>query len=167
MFGRFLFFTSQNDPIVLQCCGMAKRLDDHVRNKCFHPSGVFHKFLKEDVETSIPQRFEKTVLKHPYRLAVNDGKKSINYSELNKASNRIAHAILQRTREQGQNIAIVIQHGLDTVSGRRDNRQTIRPAVGEAKLNSVGEILHRMPPRLKLHCVASMCSSRPVGANFQ
>ena len=115
MFGRFLFFTSQNDPIVLQCCGMAKRLDDHVRNKCFHPSGVFHKFLKEDVETSIPQRFEKTVLKHPYRLAVNDGKKSINYSELNKASNRIAHAILQRTREQGQNIAIVIQHGIDTV----------------------------------------------------
>ena len=32
-----------------------------IRNKCFHPSGTFVQFPSEDVETSIPARFEKIV----------------------------------------------------------------------------------------------------------
>jgi hypothetical protein len=30
-----------------------------IRDKCFHPSGTFVEFPMEDVETSIPARFEK------------------------------------------------------------------------------------------------------------
>ena len=32
-----------------------------IRDKCFHPSGTFVEFPIEDVETSIPARFEKIV----------------------------------------------------------------------------------------------------------
>ncbi|HEY7165359.1 MAG TPA: hypothetical protein VIB79_12405, partial [Candidatus Binatia bacterium] len=32
-----------------------------IRAKCFHPSGRFEEFTKEEVEQSIPERFEKIV----------------------------------------------------------------------------------------------------------
>jgi len=41
-----------------------------IRAKCFHPSGIFIEFKKEEVEQSIPERFERIVRKHPDRLAV-------------------------------------------------------------------------------------------------
>jgi hypothetical protein len=34
-----------------------------IRDKCFHPSGTFAEFPIEDLETSIPARFEKIVQK--------------------------------------------------------------------------------------------------------
>jgi hypothetical protein len=41
-----------------------------IRDKCFHPSGTFIKFRREEIEQSIPDRFEQIVRKHPDRLAV-------------------------------------------------------------------------------------------------
>ena len=41
-----------------------------IRAKCFHPSRTFVEFSKEDVETSIPERFEKIAAKNPKRIAV-------------------------------------------------------------------------------------------------
>ena len=35
-----------------------------IRAKCFHPSGTFVEFLKEEIEQSIPERFEKIVRKY-------------------------------------------------------------------------------------------------------
>ncbi len=40
-----------------------------IRDKCFHPTGTFTEFEKEDVERSIPDRFEEQVRKYPGRLA--------------------------------------------------------------------------------------------------
>jgi hypothetical protein len=34
-----------------------------IRDKCFHPSGKFVEFPKEEVEQSIPERFEKLAAK--------------------------------------------------------------------------------------------------------
>ncbi len=48
---------------------MAVRADEHIRATCFHPSGKFEEFPKEDVETSIPERFEKIVRMYPDRIA--------------------------------------------------------------------------------------------------
>jgi len=36
-----------------------------IRDKCFHPSGTFVEFSIEDVEASIPERFEKIVRLYP------------------------------------------------------------------------------------------------------
>ena len=41
-----------------------------IREKCFHPSGAFEEFKKEDIDQSIPGRFEQQVQLYPDRLAV-------------------------------------------------------------------------------------------------
>ena len=41
-----------------------------IRDKCFHPTGRFVEFKKEEIEQSIPVRFEKMVRKYPDHLAV-------------------------------------------------------------------------------------------------
>jgi len=41
-----------------------------IRAKCFHPTETFVEFKKEEIEQSIPQRFEKIVRQYPERIAV-------------------------------------------------------------------------------------------------
>ncbi len=36
-----------------------------IRGKCFHPTGKFIEFKKEEIEQSIPDRFEKQGRLHP------------------------------------------------------------------------------------------------------
>jgi len=67
-----------------------------IRAKCFHPSGTFVEFPIEDVETSIPARFEKIARKHPHRFAVKTKTQTLSYVELNQAANRLARVILDR-----------------------------------------------------------------------
>ncbi len=82
-----------------------------VRAKCFHPTGAFVEFKREEVEQSIPERFEKTVRKYPDRLAIKSGDQSLTYDELNQAANRIAHAILEKRGGSNQPVAILMEHG--------------------------------------------------------
>ena len=44
-----------------------------IRDRCFHPSGRFVEFAKEEVEQSIPERFDKIVRLYPDRLALKMG----------------------------------------------------------------------------------------------
>ena len=44
-----------------------------IRARCFHPTGTFVEFKKEEIEQSIPVRFEKIVAEYPHGLAVKDG----------------------------------------------------------------------------------------------
>jgi len=64
-----------------------------IRDKCFHPSGTFVEFPVEDVETSIPARFEKIVRRYPERVAVKIGGEIVTYSALDAMANRFAHAL--------------------------------------------------------------------------
>ncbi len=65
-----------------------------IRDKCFHPSGTFVEFPMEDVETSIPARFEKIVRLYPQRVAIKDNKSVITYAQLNRMANQVAHGLL-------------------------------------------------------------------------
>ncbi len=87
-----------------------------IRDKCFHLSGTFVEFPIEDVETSIPARFEKIVERYSDRLAIKDNKRSLTYGELNAAANRIAHAVLQIRGPKSEPIALLFEHGIDTVA---------------------------------------------------
>ena len=51
--------------------------------KCFHPSGNFVEFKREEIEQSIPQRFEKIVRKYPDRVAVQSDDHEFSYEKLN------------------------------------------------------------------------------------
>jgi non-ribosomal peptide synthetase component F len=65
-----------------------------IRAKCFHPSGAFAEFPKDDVEKSITERFEKIVLTYADRIAVKTKERQFTYQELNKQANRLAHYLL-------------------------------------------------------------------------
>ena len=41
-----------------------------IRDRCFHPTGKFIEFKKEEIEQSIPDRFEQQVRRYPDRVAV-------------------------------------------------------------------------------------------------
>jgi amino acid adenylation domain-containing protein len=82
-----------------------------VRAKCFHPTGRFEEFTKEEVEQSIPERFEKIVKRYPDRIAIKEGAEAVTYTELNQRADRIAHAILDRCSEGNFPVAILMEHG--------------------------------------------------------
>ena len=54
-----------------------------IRDKCFHPTGTFIEFKKEEIEQSIPDRFEEQVRLHPGHLALKAGNHRMTYDELN------------------------------------------------------------------------------------
>ena len=87
-----------------------------IRDKCFHPSGDFVEFRNEDVERSIPDRFEKIVRLFPNRLAVKIGDRALTYEELDRAANRIAHGILEKHGEGSEPIALLFEHGVDVIA---------------------------------------------------
>src|SRR5262245_50219275 len=80
---------------LVKCIAEAPPGQQAIRAKCFHPTGTFEQFPKEEIEQSIPQRFEKIVQRYPNRIAVKMGDHEGTYDELNKAANRIAHAIIK------------------------------------------------------------------------
>ena len=86
-----------------------------IRDRCFHPSGTFVEFPKEEIEQSIPARFEKIARKYPDRLAIKIGDRELTYDELNKAANRIAWAIFERCGEKTESIALLFDHGIEVV----------------------------------------------------
>ncbi len=87
-----------------------------MRAKCVHPYGEFIEFPAEDVETSIPERFEKIVRMYPDRLAVKVGERALTYFELNKVANQIARAILARRGQGSEPIALLFEHGIEVVA---------------------------------------------------
>ena len=53
-----------------------------IRDKCYHPRSEFNPFGKEDIEQSVPERFEQMVRKYPHRLAVKDRNRAMTYDEI-------------------------------------------------------------------------------------
>ncbi|MCH8061998.1 MAG: AMP-binding protein, partial [Chloroflexi bacterium] len=85
-------------------------------DKCFHPSGSFIPFDREAIEQSISDRFEQMVRMYPHRLAVKAGHEELSYDELNRASNRIAHAVLEQLGEGSEPIALLFERGVQAIA---------------------------------------------------
>jgi amino acid adenylation domain-containing protein len=82
-----------------------------IRSRCFHPAGQFVEFPVRDVETTIPERFEKIARQYPDRLAIEDGKLSLTYSELDEAANHVAHVIIERCGDTLNPVLTLVDHG--------------------------------------------------------
>src|SRR5262245_2042322 len=87
-----------------------------IRAKCFHPTGTFVEFQKEEIEQSIPKRFEKIVAQYPDRIAVKSPVQEFTYTELNQGSNQIAHAILSHRGCQPESVALMFENGAPLVA---------------------------------------------------
>jgi amino acid adenylation domain-containing protein len=81
-----------------------------IRAKCFHLSNSFIPFKKDDIEQSIPNRFEQRVKKHPDRIAIKSKNHALTYDDVNKTSNRIARAILEQRGSGEEPIALLLEN---------------------------------------------------------
>jgi acyl-CoA synthetase (AMP-forming)/AMP-acid ligase II/acyl carrier protein len=82
-----------------------------IREKCFHPSGTFVEFAKEDVEQSIPARFDKIVRMYPHRLAAKTTDDTLTYYELDRRANLLAREIVARRGFRNEPVAIFFELG--------------------------------------------------------
>jgi amino acid adenylation domain-containing protein len=80
-----------------------------IRDKCFHPTGKFIEFKKEAIEQSIPSRFEQQVQEYPDRIAVKTREQTLTYDALNKAANRIAHAVSAKRGNREETIGLLLE----------------------------------------------------------
>ena len=83
-----------------------------IRAKCFHPSGTFIEFPREEIEQSIPERFEEIARKYPNRIAVKTRNRQLTYVQLNNAANCLAQAILTRSGTGQRPVALLLGDGV-------------------------------------------------------
>ncbi len=88
-----------------------------IRAQCYHPSGTFAPFAKEEVDQAIPDRFDKIIRTYPARLAIKTKDLCLTYLELNQAANRVAQGILRTLNGSSDPVLFVADHGTDSIIG--------------------------------------------------
>src|SRR5215813_10385826 len=86
-----------------------------IRDRCFHPSGAFDEFPIEDVETSVPARFEKIAQQFSQRMAVKTSAGALTYEALNTSANRVAHGILKQMGDRVETVVLISGQDLETI----------------------------------------------------
>jgi len=74
------------------------------------PTNPFCEFNKEEIERSVPERFEIIASQYPDDLAVKSKNYQLTYDELNRAANRVARAILNSGCEDEKPVALLLKH---------------------------------------------------------
>ena len=87
-----------------------------IRARCFHPSGAYSEFKKEEIEQSIPDRFEQIVRKYSDRIAVKTADDVLTYAELNAMANLIARAVLAQRGEGQERVGLLLGDGAPMVA---------------------------------------------------
>jgi amino acid adenylation domain-containing protein len=75
-----------------------------------------HTVFEEEIEQTVPERFEKIVRRYPQRLAIKAGDRSLTYEALNQTANRIAHAILARRGPGSEPVALLFEQGAGIIA---------------------------------------------------
>lgn len=76
----------------------------------------FVRFPKEDIDQTIPSRFEHIAACEPSRIAVKTNEQTVSYNNLNKRANRIAHAILSKSGNENDPVAVVVENDAATIA---------------------------------------------------
>jgi len=87
-----------------------------VRAKCKHPKGTFVPFRKEEIEQSIPDRFEKQVDRYSDRIAIKSRHQELTYKMLNQAANRVAWSILNERGRGEEPVALILENGAPMIA---------------------------------------------------
>jgi amino acid adenylation domain-containing protein len=80
-----------------------------IRQRGIGPTNPFAECKREEIEMSIPERFEEQVAKYPERLAVKSKNYELTYATLNEAANHVAHAILAQRGPDAEPVAVLLQ----------------------------------------------------------
>ena len=68
-------------------------------------------FTDQEIEQSIPERFEKQVRLYGDRLAIKTAEDSLTYNHLNAIANRLARKILAHRGDHAEAVALMFEHG--------------------------------------------------------
>jgi amino acid adenylation domain-containing protein len=74
------------------------------------PTNAFVEFPVSEIEQPISARFEQQVRRYPQHIAVKTTTRELTYEALNRAANRVAHALLARRGEVQEPIALLLPH---------------------------------------------------------
>ncbi len=116
-----------------------------IRAKCFHPSNSFVEFKKQEIEQSIPDRFEQQVRRYLHRLAVKTQSDTIIYDVLNRCANRVAGSILAKHEGGEEPVALLFEHGAAAIVSILSVLKAgkifvpLEPSFPEARLTSMLE----------------------------
>ncbi len=86
------------------------------QGKWFHPSGEFIAFARDEIEQSIPDRFEKLAVEYGQKLAVKTSSQELTYDELDRAANRVAHGILRQLGDREMPVAVLLEQGAPLIA---------------------------------------------------
>ena len=79
------------------------------------PRNDFIPWTRRDMLQSMSDRFEQQVAKYAGRVAIKTEDRPVTYDELNRAANRLAHAILAERGPRQEGVALFLEHGLSAV----------------------------------------------------
>ena len=68
----------------------------------------YHEFTRDQVEQSVPARFERLARVQPERPAVSDANIELTYAQLNAEANSIAQAILRRSPAEQEPVGLLL-----------------------------------------------------------
>ena len=80
------------------------------------PTNTFEPFPRAALDQSISARFGRIASRWPDRLAVKMGGVAWSYAELNRASNRVAHAILNRLGPGNEPVVLLLPQGVEQIA---------------------------------------------------
>src|SRR5262245_16448232 len=90
---------------------LASRPPQSIRGNHVRPATPFVVFKEQEIEQSLPARFEQQVRRYPDRLAIKTRSHQFTYIALNRLANRIARAILAQRGEGEEPIALLLEQG--------------------------------------------------------
>jgi amino acid adenylation domain-containing protein len=95
----------------------AQRQQRSVRSTLVHPTNPFLEFKPEEIDQSLPSRFEQQVKQYPAHIALKTEHAQWTYDALNGLANRIARAVLARCGSEGERIALLFAHDASMMAG--------------------------------------------------
>ena len=84
---------------------------DAISRVTVQPASGFIAFADNDIEQSIPERFEKMVRAGGNRVAIRSGRELYTFDSLNRTANRLAREILARRGSTEEPIVLFFDHG--------------------------------------------------------
>ena len=91
--------------------------DSSFRRFPFDPVHPHVPFADDEIEQSIPERFEQQVRAAGDRLAIKSPERSFTYLELNETANRLARKILSLRGKRAEAVALMFDHGASILAG--------------------------------------------------
>ena len=95
-------------------------LDSPFKNLSYNNSAIeknsFVPYTEEETNQTIQERFNKTVQRYPEHIAVQSLRYTLTYSELNRASNRVANCLIAKEDNREGKIALLFEQDAPMIS---------------------------------------------------